>query len=207
METIFSTNGTIINQDSNATSSNPKELNFFKHKILSQDIFLTTEEFLKEEWYLEGEVPLNIIIDSSGTLSGNIVLLHEQTKVMDKYPLEDIKEDGSNWLNNGRPKAAYIDFNFIVCKKTYYKDLDLLETLSVPNDEGVIEDVSDELITKDIVFKQEVIIRVIKSNDIDNLVFAKNYMDQGYKLKIGDTEYGKREFFEYIKDHPGPFGI
>lgn len=148
MQILFQDSGIIANQASNKRSSNPWETHYYEHQILSTDMPEIYEIILKTEYWLTGDVPLDVVIDENGKLSGYVKLLDEQTIDIPKYPKETIKLDGSNWLHNGRPKAAYVDFTFQVHKKLtyeeYYKDLNM-DTFNDLNDINMdgYDDVND----------------------------------------------------------------
>ena len=227
MLTIFVDKDKIVNEAPNKKSSNPWETHYFEHQIISTDTTEIYENILNTEYYLSGNIPLDVVIDNNGLLKGDIRLLNEQNINVDKYPKEDLKVDGSNWLNNGRPKAAFVDFNFKVHKKItyeyYYKDLDMdgfddvndlnldgyddLLDLDMDNKDDITKEVIDTKLFKIMEYEEstDVTIRVIKNNNIDNYVFVKNYMDQGNSLKIGNDVYTKRHFNLFIQAHPGPF--
>lgn len=137
MKIVFQDNGIIPNQAPNKRSSNPWETHYYEHQVSSTDVPEIYEIILKTEYWLSGNVPLEVTIDDNGMLKGDILVLDEQVLNIPKYPKEQIKLDGSNWTNNGRPKAAYVDFNFKVHKKLtyeeYYKDLDM-DTFNDLND-------------------------------------------------------------------------
>lgn len=227
MLTIFEDKGLLANKAPNKKSSNPWETHYFEYPIVSTDTVEEYEIIISTEYYLSGNIPLDVTIDNNGLLKGEIRLLNEQTMEFEKHKKEDIKIDGSNWLNNGRPKAAFIDFDFKVHKKItyeyYYKDLDM-DTFDDENDLNLdgyddikdldmdgIDDTTEELLDtklyKIMVYEEStnVIIKVIKNNNIDNYVFVKNYMDQGNTLKIGNDEYTKKHINLFIQVHPGPF--
>ena len=195
MNIVFITSGKITNQAANKKSSNPWETHYFEHKIDYIDNILPTEEIIESYFNLSGDVPLDIKIDSEGILSGNILTFDEQVHVsFNKYPKETLKLDGSNWLNNGRPKSATVDFNFTVTRTIKYKDLTLPE----------LEDDSNIFILD---VSTEVTITVIKNNNIENFIFVKNYLKEGNTLKIGNDDYSYQHLNLFINRHPGPFGI
>lgn len=227
MQILFQDSGIIANQASNKRSSNPWETHYYEHNIISEDIPEIYEIILKKEYYLTGDVPLELTIDENGLIKGDILVLDEQTIDIPKYPKEEIKLDGSNWLNNGRPKAAFVDFNFQVHKKItyeeYYKDLnmDTFDDLNDMNMDGYddIKDIDmDNLddITKETLDNKlyriseyddftEVTIRVIKNNNIENYIFVKNYLKAGYPLMIGKDTYSYKHLNLFTQVHPGPF--
>lgn len=227
MQILFQDSGIIANQASNKRSSNPWETHYYEHNIISEDIPEIYEIILKKEYYLTGDVPLELTIDENGLIKGDILVLDEQTIDIPKYPKEEIKLDGSNWLNNGRPKAAFVDFNFQVHKKItyeeYYKDLnmDTFDDLNDMNMDGYddIKDIDmDNLddITKETLDNKlyriseyddftEVTIRVIKNNNIENYIFVKNYLKAGYPLMIGEDIYSYKHLNLFTQIHPGPF--
>lgn len=258
METIFTTIDLISNEETNKRSANPWELAQYKHQVIDTDTFELLEAYKDHTYYLTGEIPLDLTIDKTGLITGKIKLLNEQVnKIIDCYPNEPIKKDGSNWTHNGRPKEAKVDFKFQVNKKTIYKDLKILHILFLrhvnylvnpliaPIPEPEIEILENEVLTlidvamlnpdvpltyteseitilenffiKDPVLEKfyyktyenftEVTIRVIKNNDLENLIFVKNYMDHGYGLNIGSETFYKRDFNRFLNEHPGPFGL
>ena len=227
MQILFQDSGIIANQASNKRSSNPWETHYYEHNIISEDIPEIYEIILKKEYYLTGDVPLELTIDENGLIKGDILVLDEQTIDIPKYPKEEIKLDGSNWLNNGRPKAAFVDFNFQVHKKItyeeYYKDLnmDTFDDLNDMNMDGY-DDIKDidmdglDDITKETLDNKlyriseyddfiEVTIRVIKNNNIENYIFVKNYLKAGHPLMIGEDIYSYKHLNLFTQIHPGPF--
>ena len=227
MLTVIINNGLIPNEAPNKKSSNPWETHYYEHQINSIDTVEIYEIIIKTEYYLSGNIPLDITIDNNGLLKGDIRLLNEQEIEFDKYPKEDLKIDGSNWLNNGRPKAAFINFDFKVHKKiTYeyhYKDLDMdkfddlndlnmdgfddIKDIDMDGKDDITKELLDTKLYKIMVYEKstDVTIRVIKNNNIDNYVFVKNYMDQGNTLKIDNDDYTKKHLNLFIQIHPGPF--
>lgn len=195
MNIVFITSGLLSNEAPNKKSSNPWETHYFEAKIDFIDNSLPTEEILETFFYLTGDVPLNLNIDNTGKIFGTILTLDEQTHLnFNKYPKENIKLDGSNWLNNGRPKASSVLFSFMVNRKIIYKNL-------------VLPDLGDGTNIFEIIVSTQVSINVIKNNNIDNYIFVKNYLKQGNILKIGNDDYTIDHLNLFVIRHPGPFGL
>lgn len=187
MNVVFNKTGNLRNESTNG-SINPLEMEIFECLITSIDTPDTTESIISFSYKIDGFIPSNLTINNNGFISGKIMTFDEQQGSYEKYPKEKIKVDGSNWVNNGRPKNNSVDFNFNIVKTIVYMD-------NVDNKEKSME------------FINNVTITVCKNNNIDNYVFAKNYFDQGYSLKLGNDEYTKKTSSLYFQLHPGPFGI
>ena len=216
MKIVFQDKGIISNQAPNKRSSNPWETHYYEYQISSTDIPEIYEIILKTEYWLSGNVPLEITIDENGMLKGDILVLDEQVLDVPKYPKEQIKLDGSNWTNNGRPKAAYVDFNFRIHKKLtyedYHKDLDMdgfddLKDIDMDGFDDETKEVLDKKLYRISEYEDftDVTIRVIKNNNIDNYIFAKNYLKAGYPLMIGKDTYSYKHLNLFTQIHPGPF--
>jgi len=184
--TIDST-GLLSNEAPDA-ASNPWECQQFKYQTLYTDgppiIFGG-----HIEWFLTGYVPNDLKIDKeSGLISGIIKpLTSEQPSVVDFYPDEIMKEDGSNWMNTGRCKNATHTFSLTIHRK-------FIEKIITPVPKEVITEVTSD-----------VSIMVVKNNDIDNMVFCSKYLKAGYPLKIKNDMYTYETRDGFFKNHPSNF--
>lgn len=184
----------LINDEPISGAVNPWECHYFKHKVLFTE---NPNEIKTIEWKLEGVIPNNITIDDNGLISGKIEILDlDQNGITEDllFPKENIKEDGSNWTNTGRYKNDLHIFNFTIVR------LFLYEKTIVNEDESfeIIEIIGKESL--------DVSIHVIKNNNIDNYIFIKRYLESGWKVKVENKDYFYKDFEEFIKIHPGPFG-
>lgn len=203
--TITST-GLLDNESPTNGALNPWECHYYEHQIeFTEDLTDLTLEHIA--WSLEGDVPNDIVIDiDTGLISGIIKPFPDQPSCQNNYPVEKLKHDGSNYNSSGRFKENFYDFNMVV--KREYKTL--------KDDE---EEYEFEIATSDI------IIREVKDNDIDNLIFCHNYLSAieseetyynetakveeteiiEHKITIGHDDYTIDNFDDLIANHPGPF--
>lgn len=198
MVSTYITSGNITNDVPLNGASNPWEYHRFTHLVKYTDILKPTETIVEETMYTTGNLPLGLTLENN-IISGVIDLLDNQNIDIPKYPKEDIKLGGSNWLNNGRPIASSVDFTFNIVRDIVVNDssLIIISTDTEPGNDG----------NYFISFVTTVTIKVIKNNNIDNFIFVKNYMEQGNTLKIGNKDYTINEMSDFLNDHPGPFGI
>lgn len=87
---------------------NPRELEYFEHTI--QRIIPDNHEII--QWYIEGDVPEGISIDSDGVISGTILGMWDQPSCVPKTSNEFVELDGRNWDNHGRYINNTYDFTF-----------------------------------------------------------------------------------------------
>lgn len=208
-EIVITTTG-LLNNTAPGFKPNPKECDDF-YATISYSI---TGEILEiKQWYISGELPkgLELKVESIATIDGNIkpFVLQELNPNL-YYPKEDLKIDGSNRLNNGNLKGSSYTFNFSV------------------NVDYTIADELDPTIIIDKTTTSELNITVIKSGDIDNTLFMKNYLDiqdpidfntlefyngelrmrvktDKRNIPYGDKKYYKEDLAELYLNHPGPF--
>lgn len=215
METTITTAGQIVNQA--GTSANPHECHEFKFQVLFTETSKVEEHI---SWELLGDIPSNLTIDDSALITGTILPFGLQPTVTDNHPHTPLKMDGSNYLENGRYKNASYTFTFTV-KRNYTITN---EEIAVPDEEGNIP----VLLPIPESSESEISITVIKSANIDNFLFFKEYLDVDEELEktllsmnngIVETtiEVTKRYMtyngIQYFKDdldeltnvHPGPF--
>lgn len=187
MTTVFITSGSLENEYINKKQSEVYETEYFEHTIKFTETILPTEELISSVWELSGDIPLYVKLDGL-TLKGNIEMLQDQVIDVPRYPKEKIKPDGSNWQNNGRPIDSTIEFNFNIIKIDKVKDIEN-DTVSEVRTETPVN------------------ITLTKNYNIDNMVFVKNYLDEGNTLKIGNDDYTKKHFSYFLQVHPGPFKV
>lgn len=187
MTTVFITSGSLENEYINKKQSEVYETEYFEHTIKYTETILPTEELVSSVWELSGDIPLHVKLDGL-TLKGNIEMLQNQIIDVPRYPKEKIKPDGSNWQNNGRPIDSTTAFNFNIIKIDKVKDIE----------SDTITDVRTETTVN---------ITLTKNYNIDNMVFVKNYLDEGNTLKIGNDDYTKKHFSYFLQVHPGPFKV
>lgn len=208
-EIIIDTSGVLSNILS-GFKPNPKECDDFYNTIKYS---ITGEIEQIKQWYILGELPKGLIFHSDSNLfiDGNIkpFVLQELNSSL-YYPKEDLKIDGSNRLNNGNLIASSYTFNFSV------------------NVDYTILDELDPTIIIDKTATSDLSITVIKSGDIDNTLFMKNYLDiqdpidfntLGFyngeltmivktdrrNIPYGDRKYYKEDLADLYLNHPGPF--
>jgi hypothetical protein len=171
----------LINE--NGPKNNPWECHFFKHQIKTS----TNKYFISTvSWSVDANIPLNLSIDNNGIISGQVLpLTTDQPGIAeaDFTTKESLKEDGSNWKNIGRFAAAYKDFTF---KVTW-----------------TIQEYADELMTTPTVVSLDAdyTIRVIRNNDVDNIIFCIEYLKAGWTLNLGNKKYDKTMIDQYLKDN------
>lgn len=208
-EITISTSG-VLNNTTPGFKPNPKECDDFYATI---DYSISGEIKEIKQWYILGESPKGLIFNSENiiTISGNIkpFVLQELDNSL-YYPKEDLKIDGSNRLNNGNLIASSYTFNFSV------------------NLDYTIEDELDPEVIIELTATSGLSITVIKSGDINNTLFMKNYLDvetpidfntldfYNGELKMtvktdkrnipyGDRKYYKNDLADLYLNHPGPF--
>jgi len=196
MYTIITTTGIIINESPVNGAANPHECHTYTHQVLHTESFTPLQNLMDQVWFLTGDIPLDLIIDNNGLITGKIKIFDYQPSCQDNYPKETLLVNGSNWQNTGRYKNETFSFNFTVHRRYTYEDL---EPMSL-----------DPAITEPLIVIEEVTsdvtITVIKNNDIDNLIFVRKYLEAGHELKIGSDTYTNDNLDDFLARHPGPFG-
>lgn len=177
----------LINE--NGPTQNPWECHFYRHQIKTE----TNEYYIKTiNWSVNTNIPLSLSIDNNGLISGNIApLTTEQPGISDSdlNPKEQLKEDGSNWNKIGRYSNPFKDFVFTVnWTIKEYKDKTKNATKT-------------EIIT----LSANYTIKVIRNNDIDNLIFCVEYLKSGWSLNLNingeEKKYTKDNIEEYLRDN------
>lgn len=186
--------GLLPNQRPVAGRVNPMECNTYFHQIETKEILEPNEELIDWKFSIEGEVPKDLTIDPKlGIIKGEVLTFDKQL-YGNKRPKEDLSPGGDNWLNNGRLDGATYTFNFTVNKWCEYKVYPPLGSLEEPE-------------IKESIAISNCSILVIQNNDIDNLMFAINYLKSGAIFKLGEEKFkGLEDSDKFIKEHPGPFG-
>jgi len=187
LSTITSS-GIIQNETPMNGAVNPWECHTFKYTTQ-----YTEDNVTHVKWYITDIPPNNIVIDKdTGIITGIIQPLIKDMQPLlvdnDFYPIEKLKEDGSNYNSIGRIKQPYKDYYFNINRD--YLDNDDTDSNGDPKQKTTTS---------------TVYIRVVKNHDIDNFVFGNAYLDAGWTLKIKSKKYTKVNKDEWFKDHPGPF--
>lgn len=194
-----STNDTTPNLLRQDNAENPHECHTFKYPIQYSEN-PQDGSIVKETWKISGDVPLDLSIDSSGTITGVIKILNDQdsTKAFVNNKDDKVKLDGSNWQNVGRPTCMFFDFIFEAWMEYTFinKDGVPIPYMSAP---------------------APVKIRVIKSHSIDDYLAMRNYLKTGsstvkaeledievqHRFDINGKKYTYENFEQFIEDSPG----
>lgn len=217
---VITTVGNIPNQYP-GVKANPRECENYSTTVeytLDPEV---EDKLIHNEWYTEGEFPKGLTIDpDTGVISGNMKMFILQELNSSLYaPNEPLKMDGSNRLNNGNFTGTTYTFNFTICKRTTLE----YTTLDIDPDAVDVED-----LTKEYINTSDVNIVMIKSGNIENTLFIKNYLDndeidpinslfmindfiqteiifERRHMMVGDRKYYKEDLEDLYRDHPGPF--
>jgi hypothetical protein len=219
---LLEVNEILINE--NGPKNNPWECHFFKHQIKTS----TNEYFISTvSWSVDTNIPLNLSIDDNGMISGQVLpLTTDQPGITetDFTTKEPLKEDGSNWKNIGRFSEPYKDFKFDVywTIKEYETNSEIKTVKNDPDKKyGEIIDIEEITDTNDPYYQSNqdaesedekvkivtlkltgsYIIRVIKNNDIDNVIFCIEYLKAGWTLNLGNKKYDKTMINQYLQDN------
>ncbi len=204
--------GNLPNQKPVNGKANPMECHTFFHAMTFIETYEPTEEYIEHKWSLEGEVPSKLTIDENGVISGKVLTFDLQENCRHALkPKEPLAPGGGNWLNNGRLNGPSYTFKFKVKKWIKY-----LVTPEAPTGTDTDSDPTDDATTEPVAppepYEEEsehvvdVNIIVISNNNIDNLMFVRNYMATGKDMKIEKTTYTIDNMEDFLKRHPGPFG-
>ena len=169
------TAGLLINSTPQNGANNPWELHHFTFPI----VFTPPPAFCEHvKWEMSGDYPKGLKIDSTtGIISGKVKHFGEQPSCKGAYPKEDVKIDGSNYLNNGRFMGNLYDFIF---------EVERITKTSLPNpSNGNLDCTSTEETSETSV----VTIRVVKNYSIDNFIWKESYTKQNFPL--GETSNPK----------------
>lgn len=212
-DVIITTTGMISNTDP-TSKPNPHECHHF-----IANIDYTVVGVIKEhkEWWLSGEYPKGLSIEGieNPILTGDIKPFSMQELEPDLYyPEEPLKADGSNRLNNGGFRDATYTFEFKI-----HHSYD-------------IEEINPDPLLPPLIINKEaestVSILVIRSGNIANTLFLKNYLDVEDLEEVNDlvvnngqatleikmtrrmipydgVHYYKENLEELYQVHPGPF--
>jgi len=151
--------------------------------------FINPKNFISNiNWSLSGDIPNGISINNNGIISGKILDFSKQDLCKNNnFPNEELNFDGSNWKNNGRFKENEFNFNIIIKRDILIK--------------GPL------IITE----KSNIIILLIKCQDIDNKIFIRKYLNSTKKSKNNERTYLVINNKKYtdpekaISAHKGPF--
>ena len=215
MEVTITSAGMITNQTS-GLSANPHECHEFNYQML----FTSTGNVVEHlSWELVGDYPNGISIDNTGKITGTIMPFNLQPTVTDVNPHTPLKLDGSNYMENGRYRGATYTFTFTV-KHNY--------TIINTNVPEVVDGVPLPLLPIPESNTTELSIMVIKSANIDNYLYFKEYLDVDEDIEetvlemsngeivakvktdkrhitYNGVKYYKNDLDELATVHPGPF--
>lgn len=209
---VFTTAGNLPNMFP-GSKANPRECEEYTARVN-----YTTTGSIKEikRWYIEGELPKGlelIVLSNHLEIKGNVkAFVLQELPSGNYYPKEPLNIDGSNRLHNGGFKHDTYTFNFSVVV------------------DYIIIDELDPLLEAEI-FKTEktdLNITVIKSGNINNTLFIRNYLEnekmeefntleffngeltlvvkKDYRnIPYNNKKYYKKDLAELYRDHPGPF--
>ena len=190
--------GIIYNEQPSAGALNPHETHFYEHQVKHSPPPHFCEHV---SWVIVGDIPKSISIDaSSGVISGTLCHFGKQPSCQSNKPKEKPVYDGKNFANNGRFKPDLYDFHFTVIRNTL---------VSGPNPSTGAMDCAVKI---PFVETSNVYIRLVKNQDIDNLIFLEDYIDNG----IPSEESGEETSINVNgkvyttsssarRAHPGPF--
>ena len=205
----ITTAGTLTN-NAPGFKPNPKECDDFYATI---DYNITGEVLEIKEWYILGELPKGLKLNTENEIyiDGNIKpFVLQELNSNYYYPKEDLKIDGSNRLNNGNLISDSYVFNFSI------------------NVDYTISDEINPSIIIDMTATSNLNITLIKSGNINNTLFMKNYLDIETPIDFNTLEFyngeltmvvktdkrnipynGKKYYKKDLEDlylnHPGPF--
>lgn len=193
--------GQIVNHSPQENAINPHECHMFSHQLvytinpMGGSVTITA-------WKMNGEVPLDLSINNTGTISGTIKLFNDQPFIKDISATETISLDGSNWKMVGRPESFTYDFKWEVWAEYTYVSSEgqVMQYMSSPGN---------------------VILTVIKSNTIDEYAALRAYLKAGtstiqgqygdieveHRFDIDGKKYYYKDFEQYKNDAPGPWPI
>lgn len=214
----------LLNNEYPGEPSTTYECRMFTHtiKTTKDDNFVKT---LK--WELDGNIPVELKINNNGVISGHIDILDYQPACQGQVSShEKMKIDGSNWTA-GRFQGSAFRFNMVVKWTFEYKvekkppadsKPTTTTTTTKPTQPGKKEEPEIKIAT----LQSDVYIDVYLDNDISNLVFCRRYLEaeesiiegpvleedriQKHYFSINGKNYTIKEFQEFLKVHPGPFG-
>ena len=177
---------------------NPRELENFGY----QTKFSPPPNFCTHVlWSIYGDIPVGISIDAgSGYISGLIEAMYDQPSCTANQPYEECEFNGDNWDKDGRFKALYYDFHFTIQRDTL---------VSLPNPSTGAMDCS---VKAPFIETNTVYIRLVKCQNINNLLFIKRYLSSSKvspitkeetKINVDGVEY--TEYNDLEPNHPGPF--
>lgn len=177
--------------------TNPRELEAFEY----QTRFTDPANFCTHvSWVIIGDVPKGISIDSgSGKISGTIKAFFDQPSASDNNPYEECNFDGSNWDKDGRFKPLFFDFHFTIIRNTLVSEL------------NPITGAMDCAVQIPMVESNNVFIKEIKCQNINNLLFIKRYLESTKTSEEGDETMINVDGVEYTDyktlepNHKGPF--
>ena len=218
---VISTTGTLTNNEP-GFKPNPKECDDFYATI---DYNIIGEILEIKEWYILGELPKGLKLNTENEIyiDGNIKpFVLQELNSNYYYPKEDLKIDGSNRLNNGNLISDSYVFNFSI-----NVDYTIIDEAS-PSDEANPSDVANPPIILDMTATSNLNITLIKSGNINNTLFMKNYLDVETPIDFNTLEFyngkltmvvktdkrnipynGKKYYKKDLEDlylnHPGPF--
>lgn len=212
----------LLNNEYPGESSTTYECRMFRHTIKT----LEAVDFVKTlKWELEGNIPVELKIDNNGVISGHIDILDYQPACQGQVSSQEkMKVDGSNW-SAGRFQGSSFRFNMVV-KWTFEYQIAAppsegstpTSKATTPSKPGDAEEPKVEIAT----LQSDVYIDVYLDNDISNLIFCRRYLEaeesiiegpvleedriQKHYFNINGKNYTIKEFQEFLKVHPGPFG-
>ena len=204
----------LVNDVPENGAANPWECHNFIHTVL----YTEAANFISNsKWSLSGNVPVGLSIDpDTGIISGQISYFKDQPYATNNYPDEILLEDGSNYMNIGRFKDPSLVFPFTITRE--YNILNpLVEDPATPGaldpavtdlGNGTVQLADGVTIAPMTVLEsnfKDVEIKVIKNNDIDNLVYLVKYLEAGYHITVNGEKYFKDRVNELLQVHPGPF--
>jgi hypothetical protein len=177
--------------------ANPRELEEFEY----QTKFTDPQYFCTHvAWSIFGDVPKGISIDSgSGKISGIIEAFFDQPSASDNHPYEELEYDGSNWDKDGRFKPLFFDFHFTIQRNTL---------ISGPNPSTGAMDCVVQIPLTEI---NDVFIKEIKCQNINNELFVKRYLEstktskEGERTKIHVNGEVYTDYNSAKSAMPGPF--
>lgn len=209
--------GMLINQKPEQGAINPHEChNFYNGTVKARYM----EGATHISYHMTGLYPVSLEIDHvSGVISGLINIWNIQPAIKCEKP-ELMKLDGRNWMNMGRPQARKWIFNFGVYSVYHY----------TPPNGGGADGSGGTALAPEGDYKTDITpysITVIRTNDMDTLIFGLCYMlteetcipvnDKSgipgekslfvvnHNLNIYGKRYSLKNFDEWVKNHPGPF--
>lgn len=175
---------------------NPLECDFYSYSIQYQEN-PQDGSIVKEGWKISGDVPLDLTIDSGGTISGTVKIMNDQPSIQAllNTKADKVKLNGENWQELGRPTCEFFIFTFEAWMEYTFITK---EKVPIPYMSAPIP----------------VIVKEIKNHTINDYIALRNYLTPGtspvstangdvdvqHRFDIAGKKYTIDNFDQYIAD-------